>query len=72
MLIVMSSERNSALSVLVASLYGGLFTMSWRSGVSKVVKELRFQFCQTSPSSKGMRYGPELPSIRRAGAVLVS
>jgi NADH dehydrogenase (ubiquinone) 1 alpha subcomplex subunit 2 len=29
--------------------------MSWRSEISKSVKELRFVFCQTSPASKGVR-----------------
>lgn len=29
--------------------------MSWRSEITKGVKELRFVFCQTSPQSKGIR-----------------
>jgi NADH dehydrogenase (ubiquinone) 1 alpha subcomplex subunit 2 len=29
--------------------------MSWRSEISKSVRELRFVFCQTSPASKGVR-----------------
>nr|CAG8570318.1 6609_t:CDS:2 [Entrophospora candida] len=29
--------------------------MSWRNQLSKSLKELRIHFCQTSPSSKGVR-----------------
>ena len=51
--------------------------MSWRSEISKSVRELRFVLCQTSPHSKGVRHyiknnyldiksaNPDLPFIVR-------
>ncbi|KAK9767800.1 hypothetical protein K7432_002081 [Basidiobolus ranarum] len=46
--------------------------MSWKSQLSKQVKELRIHFCQTSPASNGLReyVAKSYPSLKEANPKL--